>query len=159
MENVIFLKHENRKDWHWTHLWWRSLHEYKLRFSYNGNFHKSSLGRLVWHTSGWIVRCLLTLFGIRYESNMDDTYIVLPGKSYILAHPCSRCRYGIVGNKQAYAKSYEASKYNDKNWFKLMKKFIHSAINNRLYFTFPALQPWPSLQLHAAQYLFWIRKR
>ena len=46
---------------------------------------------------------------------MDDTYIVLPGKSYILAHPCSRCRYGIVGNKQAYAKSYEASKYNDKN--------------------------------------------
>ena len=55
---------------------------------------------------------------------MDDTYIVLPGKSYILAHPCSRCRYGIVGNKQAYAKSYEASKYNDKNWFKLMKTFL-----------------------------------
>ena len=122
--NLFKTQHENRKDWHWTHLWWRSLHEYKLRFSYNGNFHKSSLGRLVWHTSGWIVRCLLTLFGIRYESNMDDTYIVLPGKSYILAHPCSRCRYGIVGNKQAYAKSYEASKYNDKNWFKLMKTFL-----------------------------------
>ena len=52
---------------------------------------------------------------------MNDTYIVPPGKSYNSALACSRYRYGIVGNKQVYAKLYEKSKYTDKNWFKLMK--------------------------------------